>query len=196
MKLIQGDVIGRIEIPRLEISTIVFEGTGDQVLGIGVGHLPGSPLPGHRGNVVLAAHQRHFFFVPYGNIQAGDTIELVTPSGTRRYSVDETTIVTPDQTAVLGPVPGAILTLVTCYPFDWFGHAPQRFIVRAHEIKPSEASAVEVKEQTPSEAADVMAGVDRLPPVHHISRLKPDRVARRRSRARACRSGGGRAGSP
>src|SRR5208282_4549310 len=55
VKLAQGDVIGQIEIPRLEISTIVFEGTGDNVLSIGVGHLTGSPLPGQQGNIVLAA---------------------------------------------------------------------------------------------------------------------------------------------
>jgi sortase A len=172
LKLIQGDVIGRIEIPRLEISTIVFEGTGDDVLGIGVGHLPGSPLPGQRGNVVLAAH-RDTFFRPLRNIHARDTIELVTPGGTRRYSVDQTTIVTPDQTAVLGPAPGAILTLVTCYPFDWFGHAPQRFIVRAHEVTPPQAPASEAKAQTQSEAVDVMATVDHLPPVHNTPRPKP-----------------------
>jgi sortase A len=170
--LIQGDVIGRIEIPRLEISTIVFEGTGDDVLGIGVGHLPGSPLPGQPGNVVLAAH-RDTFFRPLRNIHKRDTIAVVTPGGTRRYSVDETTIVTPDQTEILGPVSGAILTLVTCYPFDWFGHAPQRFIVRAHEISPAEAPAAEVKAQTQSEAAEVMANVDHPPPVHRITRPKP-----------------------
>jgi sortase A len=173
MTLIQGDVIGRIEIPRLEISTIVFEGTGDDVLGIGVGHLPGSPLPGQPGNVVLAAH-RDTFFRPLRNIHKRDTIEVVTPGGTRRYSVDETTIVTPDQTEILGPASGAILTLVTCYPFDWFGHAPQRFIVRAHEISPAEATASEVKAQTQSEAAEVMANVDRLPrPKPPVRRADP-----------------------
>jgi sortase A len=171
-KLIQGDVIGRIEIPRLEISTMVFEGTGDDVLGIGVGHLPDSPLPGLRGNVVLAAH-RDTFFRPLRNIHKLDTIAVVTPGGTHRYSVDETRIVTPDHTEVLGPASGTVLTLVTCYPFDWFGHAPQRFIVRAHEVSPVVAVAPEMKAQVPAQASQVMANVD------HVSPPRPKPVVRR-----------------
>ena len=171
-KLVQGDVIGRIDIPRLEISTMVFEGTGDDVLGIGVGHLPDSPLPGLRGNVVLAAH-RDTFFRPLRNIQKLDTIAVVTAGGTHRYSVDETRVVTPDQTEVLGPAAGTILTLVTCYPFDWFGHAPKRFIVRAHEVSPVLAPAQEVKAQIPSQASQVMANVD------HVAPPRPKAVVRR-----------------
>jgi sortase A len=181
IKLTQGDVIGRIEIPRLEISTIVFEGTGDDVLGTGVGHLTGSPLPGQRGNVVLAAH-RDTFFRPLRNIRKRDTIAVVTPSGTRRYSVDETTIVTPDQTEVLGPASGEILTLVTCYPFDWFGHAPQRFIVRAHELgDPTHPAAIAsaVRAQTPSAESDLMASVDHLAPVQLQPVLRPKPAVRR-----------------
>jgi sortase A len=165
IKLAQGDVIGRIEIPRLEISTIVFEGTGANVLSIGVGHVPGSPLPGQQGNVVLAAH-RDTFFRPLRDIRKLDRIALVTPSGTHSYSVDSATIVTPDHTEVLGSAPGAILTLVTCYPFDWFGHAPKRFIVRAHELNDPASSNVpapEMKAQTHSEETEVMARVDDLP---------------------------------
>src|SRR5580704_3477143 len=55
-KLPEGALVGRIEIPRLHVSTIVFEGTGDNVLSIGVGHLSGTALPGEQGNMVLAAH--------------------------------------------------------------------------------------------------------------------------------------------
>jgi sortase A len=171
-RLVQGDVIGRIEIPRLEISTIVFEGTGDDVLGIGVGHLPDSPLPGLRGNIVLAAH-RDTFFRPLRNIHKLDTIAVVTPGGTHRYSVDETRIVTPDHTEVLGPASGTILTLITCYPFDWFGHAPQRFIVRAHEVSPASAPAQDVKAQISEQASQVMANVD------HVSPPRPKPVVRR-----------------
>jgi sortase A len=169
--LAPGDVIGRIEIPRLEMSTVVFEGTADDVLSIGVGHLAGSPLPGQRGNVVLAAH-RDTFFRPLRNIHQRDTITVVMPGGTRRYSVDETVIVMPEQTEVLAPASGAILTLVTCYPFDWFGHAPQRFIVRAHELTSSEPLVSDGKAQTHSAAADVMASVDHLP-LRAVSRPKP-----------------------
>jgi sortase A len=179
-KLAEGDLIGRIEIPRLRMSTVVFEGTGDGVLRIGVGHLAGSPLPGERGNVVLAAH-RDTFFRPLRDIRKQDVIDVVTPNGMRRYRVDSTTIVTPDHTEVLGPVPGATLTLVTCYPFDWFGHAPKRFIVRAHEFKDrevtSESRVPPPKPQLPpthAEAAEVMRNVDYVTPiVTHTVRPRP-----------------------
>ncbi len=175
-RLPEGELIGRIEIPRLHVSTIVFEGTGDKVLSIGVGHLSGTALPGEQGNVVLAAH-RDTFFRPLRNIHNLDTIDIVTPSGTRRYSVDSTAIVRPDHTEVLGPTTGAVLTLVTCYPFDWFGHAPQRFIVRAHELRgttPSVEPAPAIRTQTPAEESEVMASVEHPPGVHpqrvHLTR--------------------------
>jgi sortase A len=163
----KGDLIGRIEIPRLQMSTVVFEGTVDDVLRVGVGHLSGSPLPGERGNVVLAAH-RDTFFRPLRNIHNKDTIVVITPSGTRRYSVYSMAIVTPDRIEMLGPTPGAVLTLVTCYPFDWFGHAPKRFVVRARELDPTELQGTRgaMRAQTSSEESEVMAGVDHQPRVH------------------------------
>jgi sortase A len=166
--LAEGTLVGRIEIPRLHISTIVFEGTDDNVLRIGVGHLSHTALPGEQGNVVLAAH-RDTFFRPLRGVQKYDRIVVVTPAGTRRYQVDSTAIVSPNYLEVLAPTPGETLTLVTCYPFDWFGHAPKRFIVRAHEVddpKPTRASASAANVQTPTDRSRALAGADRLPPVH------------------------------
>ena len=165
VRLAKGDLIGRIEIPRLDLSTVIFEGDDDDVLKMGVGHLAGSPLPGEAGNVVLAAH-RDTFFRPLRFIRSRDRIDVVTPAGTRRYQVDSTNIVTPDHTSVLAPTPSATLTLVTCFPFDWFGHAPMRFIVRAHELNPPHTVAGSDKTPSPSsaptpgEASHVMSAVD------------------------------------
>jgi sortase A len=164
-KLPEGTLVGRIEIPRLHVSTIVFEGTGDNVLSIGVGHLSGTALPGEQGNMVLAAH-RDTFFRPLRSVHQDDRIEVVTPAATRRYQVDLTEIVSPNYIEVLAPTPGATLTLVTCYPFEWFGHAPKRFIVRAHEIddsKPSRAPTSAANTTTRAERSQAMA-ID--PPVH------------------------------
>jgi len=141
VKLGRGYLIGRIEIPRLRISTVIFEGTDEDVLRIGAGHMPGSPLPGESGNVVVAAH-RDTFFRPLRNIHTNDDIAIVTSGGTRRYRVDSIEIVTPDRTDVLGKTQISELTLVTCYPFEWFGHAPKRFIVRAHELESGAAASL------------------------------------------------------
>jgi sortase A len=50
-----------LEIPRLGLSTVVFEGTGQDVLLRGPGHLRGSALPSDTGNMVIAGHRDTFF---------------------------------------------------------------------------------------------------------------------------------------
>jgi sortase A len=132
----EGGLVGRVEIPKLHLSAVVFQGTDDKVLDRGVGHLDGSALPGEAGNVVLAAH-RDTFFRSLRNIRQGDDITVTTPSGPRQYEVEATEIVDPTETAVAGPTPQPTLTLITCYPFYFVGHAPKRFIVRARALDDS-----------------------------------------------------------
>lgn len=124
-----GGLIGRLEIPRLRLSAIVFEGTDAAVLDCGIGHLTGSPLPGEAGNVVLAGH-RDTFFRSLRNIRDGDVIRLTTERGTRSYAVESIRVINPSETSVFDSTSAATLTLVTCYPFRYFGRAPQRFVVR------------------------------------------------------------------
>ena len=98
-----------------------------------VGHIPGTPLPGQQGNVAIAGH-RDTFFRALRNIRKDDEITLATLDGSYRYRVDSTKVVEPEDTQVLDDSHDKILTLVTCYPFDFVGVAPKRFIVRAHRI--------------------------------------------------------------
>jgi len=129
----EGSLVGRIDIPRLDLSVVVFEGTSDSTLARGVGHLRGSAGPGERGNLVLAGH-RDTFFRDLRYIQEGDAVNVMGPQGEFEYQVESVAIVEPDQTEVLKPGEGATLTLITCYPFRYIGNAPQRFIVRATKI--------------------------------------------------------------
>jgi sortase A len=125
-----GSTLGRIEIPRLRVSTIVRAGTDARTLRLAVGHIPGTSLPGETGNIGLAGH-RDTFFRRLRDIRAFDEIRLVTPSGTYAFEVEATRIVKPNDTWVLQPTEVSMLTLVTCYPFTYVGSAPDRFIVRA-----------------------------------------------------------------
>ena len=129
----EGSLVGRIDIPRLDVSAVVFEGTSDDTLARGVGHLRGSAGPGERGNLVLAGH-RDTFFRELRNIKQGDEVNIMGPTGEFEYQVESTTIVEPDQTEVLNPSDDATLTLITCYPFRYIGSAPERFIVRATKV--------------------------------------------------------------
>ena len=123
--------LGRIDIPRVQVSSVILEGVGNETLALSVGHVPGTALPGSNGNVALAAH-RDTFFRGLEHIRVGDHIVLTTGGSDRRYRVDSTRIVGPNDVWVLNEVGAPTLTLITCYPFRYLGPAPKRFIVQAH----------------------------------------------------------------
>ena len=129
-----GDLIGRVEIPRLKLSAAVAEGDDDNTLGKAVGHLPDTPLPWQRhGNVALAAH-RDGLFRRLEGIRLHDDIRVVTPRGEFHYRVTKTHIVDPDDVWVIAPTDVPSITLITCYPFSFVGNAPRRFIVKAELV--------------------------------------------------------------
>lgn len=128
-----GDVLGRVDIPRLGISVAVLQGTSSRVLRRGVGHIAGTPFPGENGNSAIAGH-RDTFFRALKDIRTNDEIQLQTATGLFRYEVDWVKVVDPNDTTVLEPsTQDSILTLVTCYPFYFVGASPKRFVVRAHK---------------------------------------------------------------
>jgi LPXTG-site transpeptidase (sortase) family protein len=129
-KVTLGKPIGLLEIPRLGLTSVVIEGDDVAALLFGVGHLADTPLPWHGGNSVLAAH-RDTFFRPLAGIRRNDLIKFSTADAEFEYVVKETMIVESTDVEVLDPTDTATLTLITCYPFDYIGPAPNRFIVRA-----------------------------------------------------------------
>ena len=126
----EGDVMARLEIPRLGISVMILHGTEAPTLMLGAGHVPGTPSPGGDGNLVIAAH-RDTFFRRLEGIRAGDRIRILTVGHTYEYLVDSTETVDPDETRVMESRGRQELTLITCYPFYFVGSAPKRFIVHA-----------------------------------------------------------------
>lgn len=132
--LTAGELIGRVDIPRLKLSAAVAEGDDKKTLGKAVGHLPETPLPWHRkGNVAFAAH-RDGLFRPLERIRLNDDVRVVTPRGEYHYRVTRTHIVDPDDVWVLAQTQTPTITLITCYPFSFVGNAPQRFVVQAELI--------------------------------------------------------------
>jgi sortase A len=132
--LAAGSLIGSLEIPRLRLSAMVAEGDDDSTLRIAIGHLPDTPLPWEDGNSALAAH-RDTFFRPLRDIRSGDELRLTTVREELWYRVRETLVVGPEDVGVLDSTGSPTLTLITCYPFNYVGHAPQRFIVRAERFR-------------------------------------------------------------
>ena len=132
--VVEGGVIGEMEVPRLGLKAIVIQGDSPTILRRAVGHLPGTALPGDSGNVALAGH-RDTFFRPLKGILPGDGITLKTPERDFQYSVESIAVVPPTAVQVLQASGGRTLTLITCFPFYYVGSAPNRFIVRARQVE-------------------------------------------------------------
>ena len=113
--LVEGGVIGEIQVPRLQLKAIVVQGDSHTILRRAVGHIPETALPGTPGNVVLAGH-RDTFFRPLRNIRLGDAITLETPNGAFQYLVESTEVVRATDVEVLNATAGRTLTLITCFP--------------------------------------------------------------------------------
>jgi len=128
----EGDVLGRMDIPRLGVSVAVLQGTKSRMLRLGAGHIEGTPLPGESGNIGIAGH-RDTFFRELKDVRENDEIDLQTATGRFRYEVDWVKVVAPDDNGVLASSTESSLTLVTCYPFYLVGPAPKRLVVRAHK---------------------------------------------------------------
>jgi len=129
----QATSLGRIEIPRLGIHAIVAEGTDARTLDVAVGHIAETARPGSPGNCGLAGH-RDTFFRHLGDVHDGDVVRFATAERTYTYRVEWSRVVTPDRIDTLDPTATPSLTLVTCYPFTYVGHAPKRFLVRARQV--------------------------------------------------------------
>ena len=125
--------IGRLEIPEVDLSVMVLEGTDDHTLDRAVGHIPGTARPGERGNLGIAGH-RDSYFRGLRHLKAGDAISLTTLDGTTRYEIDKIEVVKPARADVLDPTDQPTLTLVTCYPFFHVGDAPLRYVVHARQV--------------------------------------------------------------
>jgi LPXTG-site transpeptidase (sortase) family protein len=128
-----GSPIARVIIPVLDLDEIVIEGVGDEELNAGPGHLPGSVLPGERGNAVISAHRdRHFSRL--GSLQVGDEITTETaPARRMKWIVISRRVVQSGEPALFS-TPDPTLTLTTCWPIRYVGTAPERLIITAKPV--------------------------------------------------------------
>lgn len=137
-----ADNLAQLRMPRLAIDVAVYQGTSQQTLALGAGAVVGTALPGQEGNAAISAH-RYSHFKPLQNVRVGDVVELDVAGGTQRYRVEDVFITDALDVSVLDASSRQILTLITCYPFDYDGFAPDRLIVRAAR----QAEAVEGKDK-------------------------------------------------
>jgi sortase A len=130
---VDGAPVARLIIPRLSLDEIVLEGVGERGLDAAPGHVPGSALPGRRGNAIISAHRdRHFR--RFDELAVGDTIATESDRSRTTWIVVSRRIVDKDAPALFRER-DATLTLTTCWPIRYFGTAPERLIVTAKPIR-------------------------------------------------------------
>src|SRR3954469_2668266 len=122
------DGLIRLEIPKIDLTAIVVDGTTRKDLKNGPGRIVGTPLPGEKGNSVISAHRDTFFRHIY-ELKSGDEINVQRNGQSLKFEVTVKKIVDPDDLSVLKQTDETQLTLITCYPTYYIGPAPQRLVV-------------------------------------------------------------------
>ena len=106
--------LGRLEIPSLDLSVRIYQGTDSKTLAKGVGHFEDTSI--WNGNVCLAAHNRgaNSYFGQIHTLDIGDKITLTTKLGTRTYEVVSVEKVLETDTSGTAATSDNRLTLYTC----------------------------------------------------------------------------------
>ena len=124
--------VARLSAKSGDIDLIVLAGGSGRTLAFGPGHLSASSLPGEKGNSVIAGHRdTHFNFLRH--LEMGESLFIENISGRKHvYKVIGIDVVDSRRGSLLLDTDAAILSLVTCYPFDGsVAGGPMRYVVTA-----------------------------------------------------------------
>ena len=148
---IAGDeMMGTVEIPKINIELPIYHTTDEDVLERAAGHLEGSSLPvgGESTHAVISAHRglpSASLFTDLDQLEEGDHFLLHLLDDTLAYEVDKISVVEPEETQDLAVEEGEdLVTLLTCTPYGVNSH---RLLVRGHRV-PYEPEAI-ADEQPP-----------------------------------------------
>lgn len=136
-----GEGIGYITIPKIDVNLPIYEGTNDDVLSNGIGHMSQSsfPIGGESTHCVLTGHRGMpgaVLFTNLDQLQVGDYFFLHVLDEILAYQVDQIKVVEPEETSDLEIIPGEdYCTLITCTPYAVNTH---RLLVRGVRTEYSE----------------------------------------------------------
>jgi sortase A len=139
-----GSSFGKILIPSISVDYPLINGDDEEELSQGVGHDPGTALPGEKDNVVITGH-RDTVFRNLGKLKIGDIVTLETYYGSFKYKVSGTRIVKDTDTTVIVRNNKEMLTMYTCYPFEYIGNPKERYVVTCDFIEATPAKELKVE---------------------------------------------------
>ena len=120
--------VARLKISSIGLNQIVLDGQINEALAFGPAIIESSLKS---SNKIIAGH-RDSFFKNFKKIKEGDIIELELLEENIRYRINAMFIVEPEDTKWLNPKESDMITLITCYPFNFIGEAPMRYVIIAH----------------------------------------------------------------
>ena len=130
-----GAQMATLLIPKIEQKYSVYWGTDSSTLNQGVGMYVSdlTTVPGGYGHTVLSGH-RDTVFVRLGELEKADLLHVEYDEKIYVYEITDIWITDEDDRSVIVEKDESVLTLTTCYPFDFIGYAPDRYIVQAKLI--------------------------------------------------------------
>lgn len=149
LNILTDEMMGYVEIPKINIKIPIFHTTSEEVLSKGAGHLEGSSLPvgGENTHSVISAHRglpSASLFTDLDQLEDGDHFLIRVLDQTLCYEVDQIHIVEPENTSDLAVEPGQdLVTLLTCTPY---AVNTKRLLVRGHRV-PYEEETIEKEEK-------------------------------------------------
>jgi sortase A len=140
--VVPGDAYAILQIPSVGIDFVVVQGTGYEDLKLGPGHYTDTADPWDgTGRVGIAGHRTTYQapFNALGEVEAGDTITVITEVGSFDYRVNRTFVIPADGSGyVLDQTKQPTLVLTTCHPKY---SSSQRLIVEAELIRAPDSEA-------------------------------------------------------
>lgn len=130
----EGDAIGRIKIPKLDLNMIMVNGTESDTLKKGPARHRKTFLPGE-GELIYIAGHRTTYSAPFSDIddlERGDRVRLELPYATVEYTIRSHRIVEADELSVLRSRGREELALQACWPRFFASH---RYIAYARPIR-------------------------------------------------------------
>ena len=133
-----GESLGYITIPKIDVNLPIYNGTSQDVLSKGVGHMEQSsyPLGGESTHCVLTGHRglpSAVLFTDLDKLEIGDEFYLHVLDEILAYKVDQIKVVEPNESGDLEIIDGKdYCTLVTCTPYAINSH---RLLVRGERTE-------------------------------------------------------------
>lgn len=136
-----GEKTADLLIPKIGQKYPVYWGADEETLEKGIGLYVSdlTTVPGGNGHTVLSGH-RDTVFTGLAHLEEKDDLLVQYDGKTFVYEITSIWITHEDDRTVIVEKDQSTLTLTTCYPFDFIGSAPDRYIIQAELVSTHETA--------------------------------------------------------